>query len=152
MKLVIFDAISFQWCSYKVNKNQMKVVKREIKSREEVSLLVATFYKKVRVNDTLGPFFAKIQDWDEHLDRLTTFWESSLFLKTKYFGDPLKAHVKADQEFNHSISEFHFGIWLNLWYQTIDELFVGEVADNAKRRARKMGTFLYLKIFEARQK
>ena len=29
---------------------------------------------------------------------------------------------------------------------------MAEVADNAKRRARKMGTFLYLKIFEARQK
>ena len=46
----------------------------------------------------------------------------------------------------------HFGIWLNLWYQTLEELFEGEVTENAKRRARKMGTFMYLKIFEARQK
>ncbi len=44
----------------------------------------------------------------------------------------------------------HFGIWLNLWYQTINELFEGDFAENAKRRARKMGTFIYLKIFEAR--
>jgi len=92
-----------------------------------------------------------ITDWDEHLERLTTFWESSLFLKTRYSGNPLEVHVKVDRDNNHSITEMHFGIWLNLWYQSIDELFEGEIAENAKRRARKMSTFLYLKIFEARQ-
>ena len=125
--------------------------KKDIKTRDDIYKLVSTFYAKVRVDDTLGSFFDRIDDWDEHLDRLTTFWESSLFLKTKYFGDPLAAHVKADREHGNKISEFHFGIWLNLWFQTIDELFEGETAENAKRRARKMGTFLYLKIFEARQ-
>lgn len=125
--------------------------KNDLKTRDDVFKLVSSFYDKVRKDDTLGPFFNKIDDWDEHLDRLTTFWESSLFLKTKYYGDPLKAHVKADDEHENAISEFHFGIWLNLWHQTIDELFEGDFAENAKRRARKMGTFLYLKIFEARQ-
>ena len=73
-----------------------------------------------------------------------------MFLKTKYYGDPLKAHVKVDAIHNNSITELHFGLWLNLWFQTIDELFEGDYAENAKRRARKMGSFLYLKIFEAR--
>lgn len=127
------------------------MARKEIKNRKDVYLLVSSFYKKVRVDATLGPFFNKIEDWDEHLEKLTTFWESSLFLQTKYYGDPLLAHVNTDANFGNKISEFHFGIWLNLWYQTIDDLFEGEVADNAKRRARKMGTFLYLKIFEARQ-
>lgn len=125
--------------------------KKDLKNREDVFLLVSSFYKKVRQDDTLGPFFNEtIKNWDQHLEHLTTFWESSLFLKTKYKGDPLKAHVKVDQENNNSITELHFGIWLNLWYQTIEELFEGDYAENAKRRARKMGTFLYLKIFEAR--
>lgn len=125
--------------------------KKEIKSRGDIHLLVTQFYKKVRKDQVLESFFDRIEDWDEHFERLTTFWESSLFLQTKYYGNPLEAHVKADKEHDSKITELHFGIWLNLWYQTIDELFVGEVADNAKRRARKMGTFLYLKIFEARQ-
>jgi hemoglobin len=126
------------------------MIKKDIRNREDVNLLVTSFYKKVRVDEVLGPFFVHIADWDEHLDRLTTFWESSLFLKTRYTGDPLKAHVNVDKKFDKSISEYHFGIWLNLWYQTIDELFEGDFAENAKRRARKMSTFLYLKIFEAR--
>ena len=57
-----------------------------------------------------------------------------------------------DKAHNNTITELHFGLWLNLWFQTIDELFEGEYAENAKSRARKMSTFLYLKIFEARQK
>lgn len=125
--------------------------KQDLKSRDDIYLLVTKFYEKVRSNDDLGPFFDRIENWEEHLDRLTTFWESSLFLKTKYYGDPLEAHVKADNQHNNKISEYHFGIWLNLWFQTIDELFEGDFAENAKRRARKMGTFMYLKIFEARQ-
>ena len=132
-------------------------MKKDIGTREDVYLLVSSFYTKVRKDDLLGPIFnTAIKDWDEHLDRLTTFWETSLFmtrkLEQKYIGNPMEAHVKVDKDNNHSITELHFGVWLNLWYQTIDELFVGECADVAKRRARKMGTFLHLKIFEERQK
>ncbi|WP_445731378.1 group III truncated hemoglobin [Mariniflexile sp.] len=127
-------------------------MKKDIKSREDVYLLVSSFYVKVRKDAVLGPFFNDvIKDWDAHLDRLTTFWEASLFLRTKYLGNPLEAHVKVDKENNNSITQLHFGLWLNLWFETIDELFEGEYATNAKQRARKMGTFLYLKIFEARQ-
>ncbi len=133
------------------------MIKKELDTREDVYLLVSSFYTKVRKDNLLGPIFnTAIKDWDEHLDRLTTFWETSLFmtrkLEQKYIGNPMEAHVKVDRDNNHSITELHFGVWLNLWYQTIDELFVGEYADIAKRRARKMGTFLHLKIFEERQK
>ncbi|EDP70513.1 hypothetical protein FBALC1_07138 [Flavobacteriales bacterium ALC-1] len=125
--------------------------KSDIKTRADIFQLVSQFYEKVRKDKVLGPFFNEtIKDWDAHLEHLTTFWESSLFLKTKYYGNPLEAHVKVDAAHNNSITELHFGLWLNLWFQTIDELFEGDYAENAKRRARKMGTFLYLKIFEAR--
>ncbi|RZN79453.1 MAG: group III truncated hemoglobin [Winogradskyella sp.] len=125
--------------------------KPDIKTREDVYLLVSSFYKKVREDNVLAPFFNEtIKNWETHLQHLTTFWESSLFLKTKFTGNPLEAHIKVDAEHNNSITELHFGLWLNLWFQTIDELFEGDYAENAKRRARKMGTFLYLKIFEAR--
>ncbi|MBT8243861.1 MAG: group III truncated hemoglobin [Winogradskyella sp.] len=126
--------------------------KLDIKTREDVFLLVTKFYEKVKKDWVLAPFFNNtIKDWDEHLQHLTTFWESSLFLKTKFTGNPLEAHVNIDKAHHNSITELHFGLWLNLWFETIDELFVGHYAENAKRRARKMGTFLYLKIFEARQ-
>ncbi|SFN62287.1 hemoglobin [Bizionia echini] len=131
--------------------------KKNIETRDDVFLLVSSFYEKVRADEFLGPFFNRvITDWDAHIERLTTFWETSLFmtrkLEKKYYGNPLEVHVQVDKENNHTITEHHFGAWLNLWFQTIDEHFEGEVADNAKRRARKMGSFMYLNIFQARQK
>ncbi|KAB1068638.1 group III truncated hemoglobin [Tamlana haliotis] len=126
--------------------------KKDIKTREDVFLLVSSFYDGIRADEELGPFFNNlIHDWDAHIEKLTSFWEASLFLKTKYKGDPLAAHIKVDQDNNNVINERHFGLWLNLWFKTIDDLFEGDYAQNAKHRARKMGTFLYMKIFEARQ-
>ena len=52
----------------------------------------------------------------------------------------------------NAINELHFGTWLNLWFQTLEEHFEGEVADIAKNRARSMGTFIHLNIFNARKK
>jgi len=129
---------------------------KEITNRDDVKLLVDQFYIKVRADSVLGPIFNTIiKDWETHLDHLTTFWETSLFIgkkqEHKYVGNPLIAHEKVDATLDHTITEMHFGIWLNLWYATLDQFFEGEIADNAKRRARKMGTFMYLKIFEARQ-
>ncbi|MEL0650887.1 group III truncated hemoglobin [Algibacter sp. TI.3.09] len=126
-------------------------MKKDLETRDDVYLLVSSFYVKVRKDEVLAPFFNDvIKDWDAHLERLTTFWEASLFLKTKYTGNPLETHIKVDADNKNTITEQHFGLWLNLWLETIDELFEGDFAQNAKFKARKMGSFLYLKIFEAR--
>ncbi len=125
----------------------------DIKTREDVFLLVSGFYKKVRKDPEIGHFFNEvIRDWDTHIEKLTDFWESNLFFKALYKGNPQKVHVRVDQENNQEISSYHFGIWLNLWFATIDELFEGELANRAKNNARKMSSHLYLKIFQAREK
>jgi hemoglobin len=46
--------------------------------------------------------------------------DESLAVKCK--GDPLKAHVKVDEHFGGKIGPNEFGIWLNYWAQTLDEL------------------------------
>ena len=97
---------------------------RKIETREEVSLLVRTFYAKVRKDELLGPIFnGIITDWETHLELLTDFWETNLFFNRKYFGNPMHAHVEVDKKVNNTISEMHFGTWINLWVQTIDDLF-----------------------------
>ena len=130
--------------------------KRDIQNREDVYLLVSEFYRKVRKDPVLGPFFNRvIKDWEAHIERLTTFWESSLFITKKlehrYHGNPLQVHIDVDRENDNAITQVHFGLWMNLWFETLDELFEGEYADNAKNRARKMGSFMFLNIFQARQ-
>ncbi len=127
--------------------------KIEIKNREDVKLLVTSFYKKIRVHEILGPIFnGIITDWDTHLDLLTDFWETQLFLKRKYHGNPVTAHQEVDDKMNHTITSEHFGLWLNLWFETLDELFEGETAWIAKNRAQKMSTMLFMQIFQHRNR
>ena len=127
--------------------------KKDITHRDDVKLLVHTFYDKIRVHDVLGPIFNSIiTHWDAHLLLLTNFWESQLFLQKKYHGNPITAHQKVDAKTKGTITNEHFGLWLNTWYATIDELFEGETAWIAKNRAQKMSTMLYIKMFESRKK
>ena len=128
-------------------------MKKEIQSREDVALLVQQFYAKIRADSEIGFYFNEtIKNWDEHLEKLTDFWEMNLFGGRIFDGNPIEAHNRVDKKFNESITPEIFGIWLNLWFATIDEYFEGENADTLKRRARKMATMLYLNIFENRQK
>lgn len=127
--------------------------KKDIVTRRDVKLLVETFYGKIREDDVLGPIFNLIiKDWKGHFELLTDFWETQLFLKRKYHGNPVTAHQEVDDKMDHSITPEHFGLWLNLWFATIDELFEGETAWIAKNRAQKMSTMLFMQIYQHRPK
>ncbi|SDE46093.1 group III truncated hemoglobin [Cellulophaga baltica] len=126
---------------------------KEIENRADVSILVRSFYTKVRIDKILGPIFnGMITDWEAHLELLTDFWETQFFLKRKYHGNPIKAHNEVDKKMNHGVTPEHFGLWLNLWFETIDELFTGDTAFITKNRARQMNSMLYMKMFENRPK
>jgi len=125
--------------------------KHDIENRADISLLVNTFYSKIRTNEVLSPIFNDIiKDWDSHLTLLTDFWETQLLLIRKYHGNPIVAHQEVDDKMNHNIDPEHFGLWLNLWFETLDELFEGETVWVAKNRAQKMSTMLYMKMYESR--
>lgn len=128
---------------------------KEIKNREDIFLLVSTFYNKIKKDDLIGPFFIEIipqDEWDSHIQKLTNFWESNLFFKRTYKGDPMKAHKDVDVHFNNSITQKHFGKWLEIWFSTVDSLFYGEKATEAKERARNIASILFMRIYESREK
>lgn len=128
------------------------MVQRKISNRSDVELMVNTFYSKVRKHDQLGPIFNEVIDnWDEHLSKLVDFWETNLFFIKKYKGNPLKAHLQVDEISPHSVTQAHFGNWLELWFSTIDELFIGEKANVAKERARNMAHVIFMRMYSARK-
>ncbi|WP_430424275.1 group III truncated hemoglobin [Maribacter litoralis] len=125
----------------------------KITNREDVRVLVHTFYDKIRQHNMLGPIFnghITEEQWPAHLSKLTDFWESNLFGVRTFRGSPSKAHVNVDKNLQHSISQNHFAQWLQLWFETIDELFEGELADRAKEMARRMSTGQYIHIWQNR--
>ncbi|MBL0735681.1 group III truncated hemoglobin [Flavobacterium sp. GN10] len=128
-------------------------MRKQIENRADVSFLVHQFYTKIRADKEIGFYFNEmISDWDAHLEKLTDFWETNLFGVRKYKGNPHAVHNEVDAHFDEKITTNEFGIWLNHWFQTIDEHFEGENAETLKRRARKMSTFLYMSMFQHRQK
>lgn len=128
---------------------------KTIESRKDIGLLVTIFYAKIRKDDLLGPIFNKHipeENWPSHLSKLTDFWETNLFGVAKFKGNPSQKHVDVDSDLNHSVEQKHFGQWLNLWFQTIDELFEGELATKAKEAARRMASAQFMMMWNHRPK
>lgn len=127
-------------------------MKNDIENRGDVYTLVSAFYTKVRANEEIGHFFNEtIKDWPKHLEQLTDFWETNLFMVSTFRGNPVRAHKEVDRNFNHSIEQKHFGVWLTLWFTTIDELFEGERANIARNRARNMAHNIFMNLYMSRR-
>ncbi|MGH2565093.1 MAG: group III truncated hemoglobin [Ginsengibacter sp.] len=115
---------------------------KEIISLEDIKMLVNTFYGKVRKDKLIGPIFdERIQDrWPHHLEKMYNFWQTVLLGEHTYFGSPFPPHA------NLPVSHKHFEKWMELFIQTVDELFTGEIAEDAKWRAEKMAELFEAKI------
>ena len=124
---------------------------KPIETKEDIQLLVHTFYSKIRTDELLGPIFnshISENQWPFHLKKLTSFWESNLFGVNNYKGSPTKKHLKVDKNLDYGIDMLHFGKWLQLWVETINKLFVGDRVDKAIYMARKMATGQYLTLWK----
>lgn len=117
-------------------------MKKEIASLTEIKNLVDSFYGKVQKDDLIGPIFNNIiqDNWPEHLEKMYRFWQTVLLQEHTYQGAPFAPHAKMPLE------KKHFERWLTLFFETIDEQFEGEKAEEAKWRANKMAEMFHYKI------
>jgi hemoglobin len=114
----------------------------DITSIDDVQMLVDTFYGEVRQDRVIGPIFiGAIGDhWPEHLDKMYRFWQTVLLEEHTYFGSPFAPHARMPLEGRH------FEAWLGHWNATVDALFEGVKAEEAKWRASKMAEMFLSKI------
>lgn len=122
------------------------MLSKDIQSREDIILLVDTFYQKVRQDDLLGPIFNdKVRiDWVKHLPVMYDFWENVVFYTGNYAGNPMRVHQQMHQRF--PLTKQDFERWLEYFFQTVDDLFLGDNADLIKQRAQSIATVMELKI------
>ena len=126
---------------------------KEIENRTDVEKLVNTFYGRIRKDSLLGPIFNSHipeEKWPEHLSKLSDFWETNLFGIAKFKGNPTQKHINVDRNLNYQVEQKHFGQWINLWFQTIDDLFMGERAQKAKDASRNMASAQFMMMFRNR--
>ncbi|SEK54993.1 group III truncated hemoglobin [Parapedobacter koreensis] len=116
--------------------------KSDIETIADIQLLVDTFYGNVRLNPLIGPVFDSVIQgrWPEHLEKMYRFWQTVLLGEYTYQGAPFPPHASLP------IGKAHFNAWLGLWRDTVDGLFTGEKAEEAKWRAEKMATMFLSKI------
>ena len=113
----------------------------DIQTETDIKLLVDTFYDKVNADPLLAPVFNDFAhvDWAAHLPRMYDFWSTLLLHTARYQGQPFLKHLPLP------IDGPHFAQWLALFFQTVDELFAGPVAEEARLRARSIAH-----VFETR--
>lgn len=123
----------------------------DIRTREDIALLVNTFYRKVREDEQIGEFFnSRIKgddEWAKHEAKLVNFWESTLFLTASYTGNPMRVHLEVDKDNSYTIDHNHFGRWQLLWISNVKEHFEGEKATLAIERARNIAHHMNMRLF-----
>lgn len=81
--------------------------------------VVNSFYDKAKTDILIGYHFRVIEDFDEHIPRIASFWDLQLLGKTnraiKSPFDVLNLHLKM------GIHRGELGRWLLLFRKTLDE-------------------------------
>ena len=121
-------------------------MKKDIANRDDIILLINTFYEKVKKDQVIGYIFndvAKV-NWEKHLPVMYDFWENVIFFTGAYTGNTMTAHKQLHQK--TPLNAEHFQEWIKLFTQTVDELFEGDKAELTKQRAISIATVMQIKI------
>lgn len=120
--------------------------KPDIHGRAEIETLVNTFYERVRSDAVLGFIFDKVAqtNWEAHLPKMYSFWETVMFRSGGFTGNPIAAHAKLVPLTN--MGREQFDRWLKLFRGTVDDLFAGEHADHIKNCAEDMANVIHARI------
>jgi len=124
---------------------------KKLETREDIEQLVNSFYTKVIRDEKIALFFTDIAkvNWDQHLPKMYSFWESILFGQMTYKGNPMGAHFPINEI--KAMEQEHFDRWLELWTETVEENFSGENADLAIYKAQNIAKLMAFKMEIARR-
>lgn len=121
-------------------------MKRDILTRDDIMILVNTFYNHVKQDKLLEPIFNDIAriSWNSHLPKMYDFWENIIFHTGAYKGNTLKVHLNLNDLYE--LNSDHFEHWLLLFKTTVKELFDGPNAQIAINKAESISTVIRIKL------
>ena len=109
-----------------------------------LTILVDRFYERVRADAELGPIFNDaIDDWPEHLEKLTAFWSSLMLTSGRYKGAPMAAHLKHRARLTPAM----FERWLALWREATEAEMPPAIAQLMQVKAERIAESLQLAMF-----
>jgi hemoglobin len=118
----------------------------DIETRADCERLVRTFYGRALTDPIIGFIFTDVAklDLEAHVPRITSFWETILLGARTYGGGAFRPH--AEIHLQVPLRRAHFEQWLNLWKRTVDELFEGERAEQAKAHAVRVAAAFHQRL------
>ena len=121
-------------------------LKTDIQNQDDLYLLVNEFYKKLLSDNAISYVFTEVVKIkiEDHLPILVTFWSQAILGTGGYTNNLTQIHL--DVNAKEHLSPELFKIWLNHFYKTVDENFIGEKAEQIKTQALNIATVLQIKI------
>lgn len=118
----------------------------DLTDRGDVRELLSRFYARVLVDELLAEPFTEVRakGLDAHLPGMCDFWETMLFRAGLYQGSALHAHRAVHR--NHPLTHRHFVRWLWLWRDTVDAMYHGPVAEQAKLLAGRIAWAMHRRL------
>lgn len=114
----------------------------DISTVADVKLLVETFYQRLVIDPVVRKFFEGL-DLEHHLPRIRAFWEMALLNVPGYTTNVTEVHLRLHQRI--PMEKADFDRWLELFRATVDELFTGPNAEEAKLRALSIAAVMLVK-------
>jgi hemoglobin len=120
--------------------------RHDIQDRADIERLVRAFYAKAMADPVIGWLFTDVArlDLKEHVPQIASFWETVLLGTKSYSGTPFEPHARLHAKAN--LRAGHFGRWLALWTETVDELFAGQTAEMAKAHALRVAQAFHARL------
>ncbi len=122
----------------------------DIRTREDVTILVEDFYARVFADPLIGPIFTDVAHVDMRIHKpiMCDFWETVLFRTGSYRGNALVVHRALNEQ--HRLTPTHFARWLDLWIATVDDWYAGPVAEHAKIQAERIAISISKRLNRSR--
>lgn len=129
----------------------MSKTKTDITTREDIELLMNTFYNRLLADENINYIFTDVAkiDMKTHIPIIADFWESVLLHKNVYHNNTMKIHMDLNEKV--PLTKIHFDTWLKHFKNAVDELFEGNIALLAKQRGKSVATVMQIKIAENRK-
>lgn len=118
----------------------------DLSSRADVEALLRRFYGRVLIDNVLNEPFTEVRakGLESHLPVMADFWETVLFRAGLYKGSALTAHRHVHRR--TALSARHFMRWLTIWNNTVDEMYCGPVAEQAKVQAARIAWAMHRRL------
>lgn len=119
---------------------------KDIANRQDLEMLMETFYKRLLADETVSYIFTDVAniDLESHLPHIVDFWEQNLLGTANYKNNVLQIHKNLNDK--EKLTPSHFKTWLMHFYQTADDHFEGPITEKMKTRALSIATVMQIKL------